>query len=108
MTFGRTSEKRFRSQPWLLDAKEFLNQPLEVGALEALEESEEGRKMMKLPFRRFFRQITTTIGGTTTGQPPLGVVQFKYQLPILSILPSYSLGITNTLLNLETHLLTKV
>ena len=74
MTFGHTSEKRTRSQPWLLDAKDCMNQPSEVGAFEALEESEEGRKMMKLPFRRFFRQTTTTIGGTTTGQPPLGVV----------------------------------
>ena len=85
-----------------------MNQPSEVGALEALEELGEGRKMMKLPFRRFFRHTTTTIGGTTTGQPPLGVVQFKYQLSTLSIQPSYSLGITNTLLKLETHLLTKV
>jgi hypothetical protein len=85
MTFGHTSEKKTRSQPWLLDAKDCTNQPSEDGVIEDVEELEEGRKLMKLPCRRFFRQTTTTIGGTTTGQPPLGVVQFKYQLSILSI-----------------------
>ena len=86
MTFGHTSEKMTRIQPWLLDAKDYTNQHSEDSVIEDLEELEEGRKMMKLPFRRFFRQTTTTIGGTiTTGQPPLGVVQFKCQLSILSI-----------------------
>ena len=69
-TFGHTSEKRTRIQPWLLDAKDCTNQPSDDGAIEVLEESERGRKMMKLPFRRFFRQTTTTRGGSTAGPPP--------------------------------------
>jgi hypothetical protein len=37
-----------------------MNQPSEVGVIEDLKESARRRKMMKLPFRRFFRQTTTT------------------------------------------------
>ena len=60
MTFRHTSEKKTRSQPLLLNAKDCTNQPLEDDVIEDLEKSERERKMMKLPFRRFFRQTTTT------------------------------------------------
>jgi hypothetical protein len=55
MTFGHIFEKRTKSQPWLLDTNECTNQPSEDGDIEDLEELERGRKMMKLPFRQFFR-----------------------------------------------------
>ena len=69
-TFGHTSEKRTRSQPWLLDIEDCMNSPSEDVAIEGLEESKKGRKMKKLHFRRFFRQTTTTRGGSTAGPPP--------------------------------------
>ena len=46
MNFGHISEKRTRSQPWLLDAKDCTNQYPEDGVIEDLEESERRRKMM--------------------------------------------------------------
>ena len=69
-TFGHTSEKRTRSQPWLLNIKDCTNQPSEDDTIESLEESKRGRKMKKLHFRRFFRPTTTTRGGSTAGPPP--------------------------------------
>ena len=69
-TFGHTSEKRTRSQPWLLDIEDCTNLPSEDVAIEGLEESKKGRKMKKLHFRRFFRPTTTTRGGSTAGPPP--------------------------------------
>ena len=69
-TFGHISEKRIRSQPWLLDIEHCINLPSEDVAIGSLEESKRGRKMKKLHFRRFFRQTTTTRGGSTAGPPP--------------------------------------
>ena len=69
-TFGHNSEKRTRSQPWLLDIEDCINLPSEDVAIGSLEESKKGRKMKKLHFRRFFRQTTTTRGGSTAGPQP--------------------------------------
>ena len=70
ITFGHTSEKRTRRQPWLLDIEDCTNSPSEEVAIKGLEESKRGRKMKKLHFRRFFRQTTTTRGGNPAGPPP--------------------------------------
>ena len=70
ITFGHTSEKRIRSQPWLLGIEDCTNLPSEDVVIEGLEELKRGRKMKKLHFRRFFRPTTTTRGGTTAGLPP--------------------------------------
>ena len=69
-TFGHISEKRTRSQPWLLDIEDCTNQPSEDGVIEDREESKRGRKMKKLHFRRFFRPTTNTKGGSTAEASP--------------------------------------
>jgi hypothetical protein len=74
MFFGHTSEKRTRSQPWLLDAKDCMNQPSEDSVIEDLKESERRRKNDEITFPTIFpanhHHMRRQYRLTTTRAPP--------------------------------------